>query len=210
MWPPSPLPGQGRDRCGCSGRLIQLTNSRQDRCAIRRRQPFGGDGAPHGRGRGGDVTARPLTSGAPGQESRREPARLGLCSECVCVCNTCVSERRPLGDALALGGLHWVQDFRPNLPPHLCSLNLPPSLLALVLLPWPRFAVGACTVRPTRAHTPRRAHRAYLDTRVYTHRKRAHTHTAVPRCTHGDTGTQGTTVISQPHIHAHAHTHAGP
>lgn len=80
---PAPLPGRGRGRCGSSGCLIQLTNSRQDRRAIPRRLPLGGEGAPRGRGRGGDVTARQLTSGAPRQESLSKRARLGLCSECV-------------------------------------------------------------------------------------------------------------------------------
>ena len=36
---PAPFSGQGRGRCCSSGRLIQLTNSRQDRCAIPRCLP---------------------------------------------------------------------------------------------------------------------------------------------------------------------------
>lgn len=137
---PAPLPGRGRGRCGSSGCLIQLTNSRQDRCAIPRRLPLGGEGAPRGRGRGGDVTARQLTSGAPRQESLSKRARLGLCSECVLAyirvrpcarVHTRVSMRRsphpPPGDALALGVLCWVHGLVQ--PGRLLRVRPPPPLL---------------------------------------------------------------------------------
>lgn len=87
---PSPLPGARAEVAAAArGRLIQLTNSRQDRCAILRCLPLGGDEA-HGRGgaegawrgRDSDVTARWLTSGAPGQVSCRDLEGPGsLCSE---------------------------------------------------------------------------------------------------------------------------------
>lgn len=62
------------------------------------------------RGPGGDVTARPLTSRASGQESRSDQARPALCSECVparvCVCTSVCPGAAPEGDVLALKSLH--------------------------------------------------------------------------------------------------------
>ena len=149
---PAPLPGQGRGRCGSSGCLIQLTNSRQDRCAIPRRLLLGGEGAPRGRGRGGDVTARQLTSGAPRQGSLSKWARLGLCSECVLAyirvrpcarVHTCVSTGRP-GPRSSLLGPRFgptrptpkgaTSPSSPPLPTPFCSLNLSP--------PWPCSGVS--------------------------------------------------------------------
>lgn len=89
---PAPIPGQGRGRCGTSGRSIQLTNFRQDRCAVLRRPRVIRQRRSCLRaGAGGDVTTRPLTSWARGQEScsysgsERVLASVSVSRMCVCV-----------------------------------------------------------------------------------------------------------------------------
>lgn len=105
------------------------------------------------------------------------------------------------------------------LPLHPSSLPFSCLPSEFATLPWPcphvaylgalsgegvHSKVHACSYTPRPAHTC--AHWAYLDTQVYAHGTCFQTGTR--RCPGAHIGTQGATVVSQPHMHTHVSTHA--